>query len=315
MIGTDRLSDGESIMENSRQLACRNLSKTYGSSKKKALDALNFTLPSHGIFVLIGRNGSGKTTLVRILATELLPTSGEASINGLNVVSEANRLREKIAIVPQDARPIPWMTPLQTVLSYLLWRGFDFRTAKLRALKTFERLGLAEFANVLNRSLSGGMRRKVMVATVLSSEAEIIFLDEPTTGLDPISRQEFWGFLKGIGKERFTFLTTHYLEEAERLADNIGIMDQGNLIRMGTLEELRKHANYEYSIRVLSHLKDLPELATGQMIRGAEGDLRLLTVEDEAFRISKELTKMGAKFTINPMSLDDIFFYLVSRKE
>ena len=164
---------------------------------------------------------------MRILATELEPTSGTASVNGIDVVKEAGRLREKIAIVPQEARPIPWMTPMQTVLAYLLWRGFGYGEAKRRALRALEALGLGDSVNAMNRSLSGGMRRKVLVATVLSSEAEVVFLDEPTTGLDPISRRDFWQTLKEIGKERFTFLTTHYLEEAEELADNIGILDQG----------------------------------------------------------------------------------------
>jgi len=176
----------------SSQVLCQGLTKIYGNSKTKALDSVTFTLPSRGIFVLIGRKGSGKTTLVRILATGLEPTSGTASINGIDVIKEASRLREKIAIVPQEARPIPWMTPMQTVTSYLLWRGFNYGEAKQRAFQTLERLGLGGFSNALNRKLTGGMRRKVMVATVLSSEAEVIFLDEPTTGLDPISRREFW---------------------------------------------------------------------------------------------------------------------------
>ena len=302
------------MVKNSREVVCDHLTKIYGKSKTRALDSLNFTLPSRGIFVLIGRNGSGKTTLVRILATELEPTSGSASINGIDVVEEARKLREKIAIVPQEARPIPWMTPSQTVLAYLLWRGFDYGRAKPRALQSLERLGLAESANMLNRSLSGGMRRKVMVATVLSSEAEIIFLDEPTTGLDPISRREFWEILRAIGKERFTFLTTHYLEEAEQLADRIGIMDGGKLIRVGTLEELRKSVNYEYSIRILSPGHNFPALKNGEVVIGTAGDIRILTIENEAFKISRELTKRGVKFTINPVSLDDIFFYLLSRK-
>src|SRR5208283_1031477 len=187
--------------------------------------------------------------------------------------------REKIAIVPQEARPIPWMTPLQTVLSYLLWRGFDYGRAKTRALQSLERLGLAESANMLNRSLSGGMRRKVMVATVLSSEAEIIFLDEPTTGLDPISRREFWEILRTIGKEQ--------------LADRIGIMDGGKLIRVGTLEELRKSVNYEYSIRILSPGHNFPALKNGEVVIGTAGDIRILTIENEAFKISRELTKRG----------------------
>ncbi len=299
-----------------RQVICDHLTKIYGNSKTKALDGVSFSLPSQGIFVLIGRNGSGKTTLVRILATELEPTSGGVTINGIDAVKHARRLREKIAIVPQEARPIPWMTPMQTVTAYLLWRGFSYAEAKRRALLALGRLGLGEESNSMNRSLSGGMRRKVMVATVLSSEAEVIFLDEPTTGLDPISRREFQETLREIGKERFTFLTTHYLEEAEQLADQIGVLDRGRLVRIGTLEDLRKSVNYNYSMRLLSRpAPPLPALEKGEVVTGTDGNIRILTVEEEAFRISRELSKGGYKFTINPLSLDDIFFFLASRKE
>lgn len=291
------------------------MTKVYGKSEKKALDSVTFSVPSRGIFVLIGRNGSGKTTLVRILATQLEPTSGRATINGIDVVNEARLLREKIAIVPQEARPIPWMTPMQTVLSYLLWRGFEYSEAKRRAHEALEKIGLAQSTNAMNRSLSGGMRRKVMVATVLSSEAEVIFLDEPTTGLDPISRREFWGTLREIGNQRLTFLTTHYLEEAEQLADQIGILDEGHLIRIGTLEELRQSVNYNYSLRLLeTPAPPFGGVEKGEIVTGSDGSVRILTVEDEAFRISSELAKRGLKFTINPVSLDDIFFYLASRK-
>jgi len=297
------------------QVTCSNLTKIYGNSKTKALDSVNLSLPSRGIFVLIGRNGSGKTTLVRILATELEPTSGTATINDRDVVREARKVREKIAIVPQEARPIPWMTPMQTVQSYLLWRGFSYSEAKRRTLETLERLGLGNSVNALNRSLSGGNKRKVMVATVLSSEAEVIFMDEPTTGLDPISRREFWGTLREIAKDRFTFLTTHYLEEAEQLADQIGMLDRGHLIRMGTLEELQQSVPYNYSIRILSKpAPTLPKLEMGEIVTSADGNIRVLTSEEEAFGISKDLTKSGHKFTINLVSLDDIFFYLARRK-
>ena len=265
--------------------------------------------------MFIGRNGSGKTTLVRILATELEPTSGTATVNGIDVMNEASRLREKIAIVPQEARPIPWMTPMQSVLSYLLWRGLRYAEAREKASKALGKLGLSEYSNTLNRMLSGGMKRKVLVATVLSSEAEIIFLDEPTTGLDPISRREFWDILREIGKERFTFLTTHYLEEAEELADQIGVLDSGRLIRIGTLEDLRRGVNYNYSMKLLS--KPAPDFLAslkGEIVTGRDGVVRILTVEEEAIRISRELSKSGFKFTINPLSLDDIFFYLVNRE-
>ncbi|HUK27613.1 MAG TPA: ABC transporter ATP-binding protein [Candidatus Acidoferrales bacterium] len=303
-------------MEDSRRaLVCDNLTKVYGSSETKALDALSFSVPSRGIFVLIGRNGSGKTTLVRILATELEPTSGSASINGIDVVKEAWKLRERIAIVPQEARPVPWMTPMQTVQSYLLWRGFEYAEANRKASQALERLGLSRQSHDLNRKLSGGMRRKVMVATVLSSEADVIFLDEPTTGLDPISRREFWATLREIGHERFTFLTTHYLEEAEELGDRIGILDRGRLNRIGTLNDLRDSVPYNYSLKILSNPPTgIPTPQKGETVTGTEGSSMILTTEEEAYRISRELARTNVKFAVGPVSLDDIFFYLARRE-
>lgn len=296
-------------------IVCDNLIKIYDKSDYKALDSLSCCIPSDGIFALIGRNGSGKTTLIRILATELEPTSGRAVIDGIDVVKNPGRLREKIAIVPQEARPIPWMTPMQTILSYLLWRGYSYTEAKKRAKESLEKLAIQTYANTLNRKLSGGIKRKVSVATVLASEAEIIFLDEPTTGLDPISRKELWKILKETGKERFTFLTTHYLEEAEQLADQIGVLDKGQLVRIGTLDQLRQSVKYNYSIQLLS--KPIPDFLSqikGESMTGDEGNIRILTDEEEAFRISKELSKIGFKFNITPVSLDDIFFYLISKE-
>src|SRR5512136_660956 len=231
-------------------IQCDQLSKTYAEGAQKALDAVSFSVSESGIFGLIGRNGAGKTTLVRILATELLPSSGSACVNGLDVVKDAKALRQQIAIVPQEARPIPWMTPRQTVLSYLLWRDLGYRAAKERADEYLALVGLGGKENTMNRWLSGGMKRKLMVATVLASEAKIIFLDEPTTGLDPLSRRDFWRLLKEICKDHFIFLTTHYLEEAEELASVIGILDQGRMKGIGSLDGLRRVLKYPYSIRL-----------------------------------------------------------------
>jgi ABC-2 type transport system ATP-binding protein len=206
------------------------------------------------------------------------------------------------------------MSPLQTASSYLLWRGFGFREAKQRALKALRRLGLGASVNTINRQLSGGMRRKVLVATILASEAEVFFLDEPTTGLDPISRRELWGFLKEISKERFIFLTTHYLDEAEGLADQIGVLDRGSLIRLGTLDQLRQTVSYNYSVKIpASPAPQVPKVEDGEVVSGKDG-YRILTTEDEAFKIARELTKGGFRFSINPVSLDDIFFYAVKEK-
>lgn len=302
------------IVGNGGKLVCSNLTKVYSRSSRKALDSVNLTVLASGIFVLIGRNGSGKTTLIRILATELEPSSGGASFGGLDVMKDASALRQKIAIVPQEARTVPWMTPLQTVSSYLLWRGFSFREARKRAEDALEGLGMGDHMHRLNRTLSGGMKRKVLVAAVLSSDAEIIFLDEPTTGLDPISRKEFWNLMRDIEKERFTFLTTHYLEEAEALGDTIGMLEGGRLVSVGPLDELRKSLPHSYSLSIPAGQREPPlKGVEGEIMKGAFG-YRILTSEKEAFSISQDMIREGIKFTINPVTLDDIFFYLVSRE-
>jgi ABC-2 type transport system ATP-binding protein len=293
------------------KLECHGLTKVY-SDHRKALENVSFSVETKGIFGLSGRNGAGKTTLIRILATELAPTSGTACINNLDILKRENQVREKIAIVPQEARAIRWMTPQQTVMSYLLWRGYSRKDAKTLAEASLKKLQIEQYANVLNGKLSGGTKRKVLIATVTASEAEIIFLDEPTTGLDPISRRELWEILRSLGKERFIFLTTHYLEEAEQLADKIGILKDGQLISMGTLTELRSSSKYQYSIKLPPNTP-VPALTSGEVTTSKSGS-QILTNEEEAFRLAKQLAEQGVKFSISPVSLDDIFFYLVGEK-
>ena len=284
------------------KLECNGLMKIY-EDHRLALDNVSFSVETNGIFGLIGRNGAGKTTLIRILATELEPTAGTASINGFDILTQESKLREKIAIVPQEARAIRWMTPKQTVFSYLLWRGYGYYEAKRLADESLAKLGLEQYANVLNSRLSGGTKRKVLIATVTASEADIIFLDEPTTGLDPISR----------GKDRFIFLTTHYLEEAEQLADRIGVLKDGQLISVGTLPELRQSSRHQYSIK-LPPKAPLPTLKDGEIITSESGIAQIMTNEDEAFRLARLLSNQGIKFSITPITLDDIFFRLVGQK-
>jgi len=292
-------------------LVCEGLTKIYEGNPVPALESVSFTLPTRGVFVLIGRNGSGKTTLIRILATNLESTSGTVTLNGYDVMSEPDQIRERIAIVPQEARPIPWMTPLQSVFSYLLWRGLDYAEAKQKACEVLDRLKFGKKARALNRTLSGGMKRKVLMAMILSTDAEVIFLDEPTTGLDPISRHEFWELLQEIRKDRFVVLTTHYMEEAEQLADTIGVLDEGRLIALGTLDELRRRLRYNYSVKLLSIPAPPITLMEGEMVKGRDDLPVILTTEEEAFRIAQDLSRDGIKFTINPVVLEDIFFYLV----
>ncbi|NLF87420.1 ABC transporter ATP-binding protein [Candidatus Bathyarchaeota archaeon] len=294
------------------KLECRGLTKVY-DDQRIALDNVTLSVDTKGIFGLIGRNGAGKTTLIRMLATELEPTSGMAGINGMDIMKNTDKLREKIAIVPQEARTIRWMTPKQTVFSYLLWRGYPYKEANRLAAESLAKLGLDQYANMLNARLSGGTKRKVLIATVTASEAEIIFLDEPTTGLDPISRHELWDILCELGKTRFIFLTTHYLEEAEQLADQIGILKEGKLVSIGTLSELRRSCPFQYSIK-LPPKTAVPSTNDAEVTVSASGYTQILTHEAEAFRIARLLSEQGAKFSITPITLDDIFFQLVGNK-
>jgi ABC-2 type transport system ATP-binding protein len=294
-----------------KMLICRNISKKYGKDKY-ALKNISFSVPSTGIFALIGRNGAGKTTLTRILATQLNPTSGSASIDGIDVIRDPKALREIIASVPQEARAINWLTPKQFVFSYLLWRGYGYGEAKRKASESMKRLGIGRYMDMASRKLSGGTKRKVMVATVMASEARIIFLDEPTTGLDPLSRIELWNILAELKKDHFIFLTTHYLEEAERLADNIAIMDDGRIMAMGTLDQLRRKVRYPYSIKILSDYQ-AARPNKGTLTKGIDGHQQILTSEEEAREISKRLIAKRVKFSMSPISLDDIFYYIVKK--
>lgn len=294
------------------RITCKKLSKKYPENVV-ALDNVNLSLEMGGIFALIGRNGAGKTTLVKILSTTLLPTSGSARIDGADVVKNAGVIRDRVAVVPQEARPIPWMTPREWITAYLMWRGLSYGSAGKKADESLRLLGISKTANTMHSKLSGGTKRKVLVATVIATDADIIFLDEPTTGLDPLSRSEMWELLEKLKKDRFIFLTTHYLEEAEALADKIGVLEEGKLLGLGSLSELRKRTGFPYSIKILqkkAHIK----VRKGRVIKGMDGRTQIFTTEKETGRLSKQLIKEGVKFSTNPVSLEDVFYSFVKKK-
>lgn len=291
-------------MTHSGEIVCTDIGKVFDTGKR-ALTSVSFSIPASGTFALIGRNGAGKTTLTRILSTLLEPTSGKATIDGLDVMSDAKRLRERMAVVPQEGRAVQWMTPIQSVSSYLLWRGISLRDSRTRAQEALAQVGLDGVADRLNRTLSGGMKRKVLAAMVIASGAEFIFLDEPSTGLDPISRQELWNLITDLSKDRFIFLTTHYLEEAEMVADRIGILDDGKLLALGSMDELRMNIRHQYSVKVQKGV-DLPEVE-GEVLVRRDGQTQIMTTQDEALRLSRTLIERKVQFSLNPINLDDIF--------
>jgi len=292
-------------------IECRNLTKQYGKDAI-ALENVSLSIETKGIFALLGRNGAGKTTLIRILATELQPSSGSASINGIDVMNEARKIREQIAVMPQEARLVPWLTPKQTIYSYLLYRGFSRKEAASKVAEALARLGLGKYENTPNRHLSGGVKRRVLMTTILATDAKILFVDEPTTGLDPLIRADLWAMLNNLKKTHFIFLTTHYLEEAERLADLIGILENGKLLSLGTLSQLRSVVKYQVSVRIMQNGQSfVPNV--GEVIKSADGSTQIFTTEEEADRITERLVREKKRFSIYPISLEDIFYYLVRK--
>lgn len=281
------------------------LSKTY-EKKSRALENLSIDVNMNGIFSIIGRNGAGKTTFVRILSTELLPTSGSGYINDKDVIDQAEEVRQEIAVVPQEARPLPWLTPLQTVSSYLMWRGYSYREAKEKGKEALRELGLEDKEGEKSRKLSGGQKRKLMVATVISSEAPIVFLDEPTTGLDYLSRKELWQLLSRMKKDRLIILTTHYLEEAEILGDQIMILDHGKLVDMGNIEDLRAKVKLPYVLKVFSEDFKLEDNEL-QVHPVSERETFVYGSASKIYGLVPYLVTKKMKFTVEEASLSNIF--------
>ena len=281
------------------------LSKTY-EKKYTALENLTLDLNLNGIFSIIGRNGAGKTTFVRIMSTELMPTSGSGFINEMDVVSQAIEVRQQIAVVPQEARPLPWLTPLQTVSSYLMWRGYSYREANEKGKEALRELGLEGKEGVKSRKLSGGQKRKLMVATVISSEAPVVFLDEPTTGLDYLSRKELWQLLSKMKKDRLIILTTHYLEEAEILGDQIMILDRGKLVDIGKIDDLRSKVKLPYVLKVYSDNFKIEDNEL-QVPPVSEKETFVYGSATKIYGLLPYLVTNKMKFTVEEASLSNIF--------
>ena len=212
-----------------------NLSKRYPDGTV-ALDKLNLKLNKR-ITTILGRNGAGKTTTIRIMSTQLLPTSGSVRIGELDVVKDVDMVRDIMSSIPQEIKPMGIANSYDHVAMYLSARGIPSKEIPSLVEKALRDLSLWDVRKKPAADLSGGMRRKVFVAMALASKAEIVFLDEPTTGLDPISRMEVWSAIKKL-KSSTIVITTHYMEEAKELSDDVVLIDHGKKLAQGTVEEL-----------------------------------------------------------------------------
>ncbi len=213
------------------------LHKSY--QKVDVLKGVDFAVAKGSVFALLGSNGAGKTTIVRILTTLLKPDSGKASVSGFDVLSQPAQVRESISLTGQFAAVDEILTGRENLI--MVARLRQVRNPRRVADDLLDRFGLADAAGRRVSGYSGGMRRRLDIAMSLIGNPQVIFLDEPTTGLDPEARIEVWKEIQSLASSGTTvFLTTQYLEEAEKLADQISILHQGRIIVSGTLAELRQ---------------------------------------------------------------------------
>jgi ABC-2 type transport system ATP-binding protein len=215
------------------------LRRTFGATT--ALDGVSLTAPAGKVLGLLGPNGAGKTTLVRILATLLAPTAGTARVLGCDVVKDAARLRSMIGLTGQVATVDELLTGRENLEMIAGLYHLPRSRARHRAAELLEQFGLTDAAGRRSGTYSGGMRRRLDIAMSLIGDPRVVFLDEPTTGLDPEGRLEVWQVIQDLASGGTTvLLTTQYLDEAEKLADRIAILHGGTIITSGTLAELRK---------------------------------------------------------------------------
>ncbi len=228
-------SVGAGVSRMASVIETHDLVKVYG--EMKAVDHLSLGVREGTIFSLLGPNGAGKTTTVEILEGLRAPTSGSARVLDHDVRTEYGEIRGRVGILPQDFEPFDRLTPREAVAYWA--RLFNRELSKDENKKLLEDVGLLERAGVQSLHLSGGEKRKLGIAMSLVGEPDLLFLDEPTTGLDPKARRDLWGLILRVRKAgRTVLLTTHYLDEAEHLADEVGIMHKGKLVAGGTPEEL-----------------------------------------------------------------------------
>jgi len=321
------VSEGKGTEPDEDIIRIDHISKAFENARTVvAVDDVSFTVKRGEIFGLLGPNGAGKSTLIRILTTLMKPTSGTASIDSYDVTKDPEKIRSRIGVCPQNSTLDLELSAYDNLDFYGRLQNVDDKTLATRIPELLAMVGLAERADARVSTFSGGMRRKLEIVRAFIHHPSILFLDEPTIGLDPESRREVWKQITLLNTEETTIiLTTHYMDEAEKLCDRIAFMDEGRLISLDTPGDLKQAMPGGDLIEigfgelregilpaVQSHASVVSVEVQGQkvLISAHEGSSLLPALLADFERFSIPVTSI----TIRSPSLEDVFIYLTGRK-
>ena len=304
----------------------KDITKHFGAVK--ALNGVTLHSDEGKVFALLGPNGAGKTTIVRILSTLLEPSSGSALVHGLDVVKKPKEVREIIGLAGQYAAVDEFQTGFENIYMVGLLYGLKRADARKRSHELIERLGLSKAADRQVKTYSGGMRRRLDLGASLVGQPKILFLDEPTTGLDPGSRQSIWQIVHElIDQGTSILLTTQYLEEADELADTIAVVDEGKVIAEGTSDQLKSRLGgdtIEFQLESIKDLSSAEEVVKSVAKSSPDFNQDTLVMRIPVHNGSKDLMVLveklnQAKLNVDALSLhrpslDDVFLALTGNR-
>jgi ABC-2 type transport system ATP-binding protein len=306
-------------------IAARSLTRVF-KGDIEAVRGIHLTVSSGEIFGFLGPNGAGKTTTVRMLCTLLPPTAGDATVAGLDVVREAAEVRERIGVALQEIGLDPVQTGRELLELQCGLYGITGRRGRQRTEELLELVGLTDAADRRTKTYSGGMKRRLDLASALVHAPEVLFLDEPTTGLDPASRLTIWDEVRRINAGGATvFLTTQYLEEADKLCDRLAIIDDGQIVAEGTPERLKAEMGHDVVSVALGGADAAGTEAALAGLPGlervvSEADALALYVEDGAGQIAEIVRRLDrdhidvGAISVSRPSLDDVFLKATGRR-
>ena len=310
-----------------KAVVAENLVKTYNNGKVRALDGLSLDVEEGTVLGILGPNGAGKTTTVRILATLLKPDSGKATVSGIDVLSKPDEVRKVIGLSGQYAAVDEILTGYDNLVMFGKLYHLGAKSSVKRADELLERFNLTEAAKRPIKTYSGGMRRRLDLAASLIVKPKVLFLDEPTTGLDPRGRQDMWGVIKELVQDGTTLLlTTQYLEEADHLANEIAVIDTGKVIARGTADELKRRIGGEHleivvQAKELNNAKSIVERVVNTKVELDESLNSIAAPVSTGTAALVEVISALSAVGINPLdialkrpSLDDVFLALTGHK-